>query len=210
MSFMAPRLIEVHRILKPTGALYLHCDPHASHYLKQLLDAIFGHRNFRNEIVWKRTSTKSLGTQRYARDSDRVLYYVKSADWTWNQQYRPHDPDHIEKNYRYDDDDGLGRYTTEQLTGGKAGGPDAYKPFRYVLPSKGRAWAPPRRDKFPPDPATRLPPDYEQLSVLDKCEALDSAGLLYWTKNGIPRYKSYLSTKQGNPASDIIAHINTL
>ena len=211
LTYMAERLEECHRLLKPTGSIYLHCDPTASHTLKLLLDGIFGADRFRNEIVWKRTSTKSLGTQRYARDGDRILYYTKSSsDFVWNQQYRPHDPDYIEKNYRYDDDDGLGRYTTEQLTGGKAGGPDAYKPFRNVLPSKGRAWAPPRRYKFPPDPATRLPDNYEQLGVLDKCEALDSAGLLYWTKNGIPRYKSYLANKQGNPASDIITDIGPI
>ena len=94
LIMMAVRLLEMRRLLKDTGSIYLHCDPTASHYLKQLLDAIFGYQNFRNEIVWKRTSTKSLGTQRYARDSDRILYYVKSADWAWNQQYRPHDPDY--------------------------------------------------------------------------------------------------------------------
>ena len=78
-----------------------------------------------------------------------ILYYVKSSEWTWNQQYRPHDPEHVKKSYRHDDDDGLGRYASEQLTGGKAGGPDAYKPFNGVLPPTNRAWAPPRRDKFP-------------------------------------------------------------
>lgn len=206
LSFMAPRLIEIHRILKPTGALYLHCDPHASHYLKQLLDAIFGTR-YMNEIVWKRTSTKSLGTRRYARDSDRILYYVKSAEWTWNQQYRPHDPEYVAKNYRYDDNDGLGRYRLQPLTGGKAGGPDAYKPFNGVLPSKGRAWAPPRRERFPTEAAERLPDDYETLGVLDKCAALDAADLIYWSKTGVPNYKSFLSNKHGNPASDVIAHI---
>ncbi len=207
LSFMAPRLIEMHRVLKPTGALYLHCDPHASHYLKQLLDAIFGARCL-NEIVWKRTSTKSLGAKRYARDSDRILFYAKSSRWTWNQQYREHDPEYIKKNYRYDDNDGLGAYQLQPLTGGKAGGPDAYGRFKGALPSKGRAWAPPRRDKFPLETQEKLPDNYEQLGVLDKCFALDEADLLHWSKRGNPRYKSYLSIKQGNPASDIITHIS--
>ncbi|WP_419838049.1 DNA methyltransferase [Candidatus Poriferisodalis sp.] len=206
LSFIAPRLIELHRILKPAGSLYLHCDAHASHYLKQLLDCIFGSR-YLNEIVWKRTSTKSLGTRRYARDSDRILFYSKSSTFTWNQQYRPHDPDYVEGNYRHNDGDGLGAYATEQLTGGKAGGALAYEAFKGALPSKGRAWAPPRRDKFPSEAADKLPDNYEDLDVLAKCAALDDAGLLYWTRNGVPRYKSYLSTKQGIPASDIIAHI---
>ena len=207
LAFMALRLVEVWRVLKPSGSMYLHCDPHASHYLKQLCDCIFGPHRFRNEIVWKRTSTKSLGTQRYARDGDRIFYYSKSSDFVWNQQYRPHDPEYVRKNYRYDDDDGLGPYQSQPLTGGKKGGHLAYEPFKGVEPSKGRAWSPPRRDKFPPTAAARLPEDYEQLDVIAKCEALDEAGLILWSEHGNPRYKSYLSTKRGNPASDIIAHI---
>ena len=208
MAFMALRLVEIWRVLKPDGSMYLHCDPHASHYLKQLCDCIFGPGRFRNEIVWKRTSTKSLGTQRYARDGDRIFYYTKSlSDFVWNQQYRPHDPEYVRKNYSYDDDDGLGPYQTQPLTGGKPGGPLAYKPFKGVEPSKGRAWSPPRRDKFPPAAAAKLPKNYEQLDILARCAALDDAGLLRWSKTKNPRYKSYLSTKQGNPASDIITHI---
>ena len=208
LAFMAPRLAEVWRVLKPNGSMYLHCDPHASHYLKQLCDCIFGQRRFRNEIVWKRTSTKSLGTQRYARDGDRILYYTKSSsDFVWNQQYRPHNPEYVRKNYRYDDHDGLGPYQSQPLTGGKKGGPQAYKPFKGVKPSEGRAWSPPRRDRFPSPAAAKLPDDYEQLDVLAKCEALDNAGLLLWSEKGVPRYKSYLANKLGNPASDIITHI---
>ena len=208
LAFMAPRLAEVWRVLKPNGSMYLHCDPHASHYLKQLCDCIFGPGRFRNEIVWKRTSTKSLGTQRYARDGDRILYYTKSAtDFVWEQQYQPHDPEYVRKNYRYDDGDGLGVHRLQPLTGGKAGGPLAYEPFKGAMPSKGRAWSPPRRDKFPAAAAAKLPANYEQLDVLEKCAALDDAGLIYWSTNGVPNYKSYLSNKQGNPASDIITHI---
>ena len=207
MVFMALRLTEMWRVLKPTGSLYLHCDPHASHYLKQLCDCIFGHHRFRNEIVWKRTSTKSLGTQRYARDGDRIFYYTKTSDFAWNQQYQPHDPEYVRKHYRHDDKDGLGPWRVDNLSGGKAGGPSAYLPFKGTLPPKGRAWAPPRRDKFPPAAAARLPADYEQLDALAKCEALDAAGLIYWSKNGVPSHKSHLSAKRGNPASDIITHI---
>ena len=127
--------------------------------------------------------------------------------FTWNQQYRPHDPEYARKNYANDDGDGLGPYQTQPLTGGKAGGPLAYKSFKGAEPSKGRAWSPPQRDKFPPQAAARLPENYEQLDVLAKCAALDDAGLIRWSENRVPRYKSYLSTKQGNPASDLIAHI---
>lgn len=147
LAFMAPRLTEIHRVLNPTGSVYLHCDPHASHYLKQLLDCIFGQHNFQNEIVWKRTSTKSLGTKRYARDSDRILYYTKSSDFVWNQQYRPHDPEYVKKNYRYEDD--LGVHRLQPLTGGKAGGPLAYEPFKGVLPSKGAGLGSPSPRQVP-------------------------------------------------------------
>ena len=208
MAFMALRLVEIWRVLKPNGSMYLHCDPHASHYLKQLCDCIFGPGRFRNEIVWKRTGTKSLGTQRYARDSDRILYYTKSSSgFVWNQQYRPHDPEYIRDKYRYDDDDGLGPYRVDNLTGGKAGGPSAYLPFKGKLPPQGRAWAPPRRDKLPSAAAARLPDDYEELDALAKCKALDDADLIYWSQRGTPNLKNYLSTKRGNPASDIITHI---
>ena len=209
MAFMALRLVEIWRVLGPAGSMYLHCDSHASHYLKQLCDCIFGANRYRNEIVWKRTSTKSLGTQRYARDGDRILYYTKSAtDFTWHQQYRSHDPEYVAKNYRYDDGDGLGPYQSQPLTGGKKGGPLAYEAFQGVIPSPGRAWSPPRRDKFPPSVAAMLPDDYEHFDTLAKCRALDDAGLILWSKTGTPRYKSYLSTKRGNPASDIITHIS--
>lgn len=122
LAFMALRLIELERVLKPTGSLYLHCDPHASHYLKQLCDCVFGLNRFQNEIVWKRTGTKALGVQRYARDSDRILYYAKSPnDYVWNQQYRPYDPEYVRKAYRHDDGDGLGLHQRQPLTGGKGG-----------------------------------------------------------------------------------------
>lgn len=204
VSFMALRLTEMHRILKPTGSIYLHCDPLASHYLKQLLDCIFGPRVFMNEIARKRTSTKSLGTKRYARDSDRIFYYNKSDQFCWVQQYEPHDPEYVRKNYRHDDKDGLGVYRISDLSGGKAGGPSAYLEFRGTPPPSGRAWAPPRRDKFPDKPAQRLPDNYEELDTIEKCEALHNAGLIYWSKNRVPSYKSYLSMKDGNPATDIM------
>ena len=74
---MAARLIELHRVLKPTGSLYLHCDPTASHYLKLVLDAVFGVEHYRNEIVWKRTSAHN-DSKRFGRVHDIILYYAKT------------------------------------------------------------------------------------------------------------------------------------
>jgi site-specific DNA-methyltransferase (adenine-specific) len=83
LTMMAPRLMELHRVLKPTGSIYLHCDPAASHYLKILMDAVCGPINFKNEITWKRTSAHS-GAKRYGANSDTILFYTKTDKYCWN------------------------------------------------------------------------------------------------------------------------------
>jgi adenine specific DNA methylase Mod len=88
LCMMAVRLVELHRVLKPTGSLYLHCDPTASHYLKVLLDAVFGARNFRNEIIWKRTSAHS-SAKRFAPVHDVILFSSKSDSYVWNKACQP-------------------------------------------------------------------------------------------------------------------------
>ena len=85
LTMMAVRLLEMKRVLKPTGSVYLHCDPTASHYLKLLMDAIFGQANFKNEIVWKRTTAHS-DSNRYGTNTDQILFYSKGDNWTWNRQ----------------------------------------------------------------------------------------------------------------------------
>jgi adenine specific DNA methylase Mod len=91
LSMMAVRLIKLHRVLKPTGSLYLHCDPTASHYLKLLLDAIFDPRNFLNEVVWKRTSAHS-SAKRWGPVHDVLLFYAKGNSYIWNPQFTARDP----------------------------------------------------------------------------------------------------------------------
>ena len=203
LAFMGPRLAEMHRILKDTGSIYLHCDPTASHYLKALMDSLFGSDNFRNEVIWKRTSTKSLA-KRYAVNTDRILYYIKSNGATWNQQYTPYDAEYIQKNFR--NQDKHGKYGTADLSGGKAGSKKAYMPLKGIEPPPGRAWAPPTRNKFPASAQALLPDNYETLDQLSKCEALDEAGLLHWSKGkiGRPQWKKYLSAMQGIAAGDLI------
>ena len=208
LCFMGVRLIEMRRILKDTGSLYLHCDPTASHFLKALMDAVFGDGNFRNEIVWQRTGTKTLASTRYPRDHDIILYYVKSDAAVWNQPYMPYDKAYVASAYRREDK--YGKYKTSDLTGGKAGSEAAYKPFKGVLPSAGRGWAPPRRDKLPDAARAALPDNYEQLSQLDKCYALDDAGLIYWSRNGKPQAKTYLSEAKGRIVGDIISDITAI
>src|SRR6266542_5537489 len=88
LSMMALRLIELRRVLKPTGSIYLHCDPTASHYLKLLMDAVFGPENYRNEIIWKRTSARS-DSHTVNHIHDVIFLYTRSDHWTWNTQYMP-------------------------------------------------------------------------------------------------------------------------
>ena len=204
LIMMAVRLLEMRRLLKPTGSVYLHCDDYADAYLRLTMDAIFGADSFRNAITWRRHSGKALSIQKYARNSDRILYYALSKGSVWNQQYEPYSEEHL-KSFRYEDQ--YGKYATQPLTGGRPGGPDAYGEFRGVLPSSGRAWAPPKRGTFPPQASQLLPADYETLGVIEKCEALDAAGVIHWSVNGIPYYKNYLSRMKGVHASDIILDV---
>ncbi|MCZ7675300.1 MAG: DNA methyltransferase [Roseovarius sp.] len=106
LAMMAVRLLELHRVLKPTGSLYLHCDPTASHYLKILLDAVFGARNFRSEIVWKRTFAHGNVSMGYGNVTDTIFFYGKSPMRTWNQPFKALDEDQIEKKYPKMDIDG--------------------------------------------------------------------------------------------------------
>ena len=104
LSYMTQRLLPMRGILKPTGSLYLHCDPTASHYIKVMMDAIFGHENFRNEIVWKRTSTHS-DSKTWSRVSDTILFYTRSKKFTWNTPHTPHSEEYVASKYRHQDDD---------------------------------------------------------------------------------------------------------
>lgn len=106
LVMMAARLVELHRILKPTGSLYLHCDPTASHYLKVVLDTVFGPRNFQNEITWKRTHAHGDSKRRYASVSDVILFYTKGDRFTFNPQYTAYSEEYIEKYYNKVDKDG--------------------------------------------------------------------------------------------------------
>ncbi|EFH79607.1 DNA methyltransferase [Ktedonobacter racemifer] len=114
LVMMTARLIELHRVLKPTGSLYLHCDPTASHYLKIILDTIFGAQNFRNEIIWKRTSSHGNVTTTYGDVTDTILYYSRGGKPVWNQVYIPYTQKHIESSFTHVDSDGR-RYTTSDL-----------------------------------------------------------------------------------------------
>src|SRR5436190_7900930 len=106
LAMMAPRLVELHRVLKPSGSLYLHCDPTASHYLKLTLDRVFGAEHFLNEITWKRTRRHSNVSRNFGAIADILLFYSTSSKYTWNQGYAELGEEYIEAKYTYEDSDG--------------------------------------------------------------------------------------------------------
>ena len=108
LAMMAPRLIELKRVLMETGSIYLHCDPTASHYLKMLMDSVFGPQYFLNEITWKRTHSHGNVSRNYGSITDTLLVYAKSDGYKWNQQYTQFPSDYIEKTFKYSDLDGRG------------------------------------------------------------------------------------------------------
>ena len=103
LAMMAIRLIELHRVLKPTGSLYLHCDPTASHYLKLLLDGVFGPTSFRNELVWKRTSARGNTSRSYPDVTDQIFFYTKTSDYVFNKPFKEYDQKYLSDKYKYRD-----------------------------------------------------------------------------------------------------------
>jgi site-specific DNA-methyltransferase (adenine-specific) len=162
LVMMAARLVELHRVLKPTGSLYLHCDPTASHYLKIILDTIFDVRNFRNEIVWQRTNIHS-DSKTWSAVSDAIFFYSKSGTFAWNPVYLPHSEQHISSKYRGRDSDGRA-YTLSDMTSPNPrpnmmydwkGYPFPQNGWRYSketmakLDADGRIWYPDDKSKRP-------------------------------------------------------------
>lgn len=137
LVMMAQRMKELHRVLKPTGSIYLHCDTTASHYLKILLDTVFGFRNFRNEIVWKRNSSHSDAKNQFPDVMDVLLFYAKSSAAKFNPQFGDYDPDYIAKSYRHDDGDGRGLYRLDNMTSPNPRPNMMYEWMGFSSPAKG-------------------------------------------------------------------------
>jgi site-specific DNA-methyltransferase (adenine-specific) len=202
LVMMAARLVELNRVLKATGSLYLHCDPTASHYLKIIMDFIFGFKNFRHQIVWKRTSAHN-DSKGWGHIQDNILFYSKSDEYVWNKVYTGYDQNYVAKFYRHTDDDGR-RFQAGDLTAaGISKGGDSGKPWRGIDPGKkGNHWA--IRRSFLNDP--NIPENTHK--ALDY---LDAIGRIYWPPNGqIPRIKRYLDEMPGGPIQEIITDIPPL
>ncbi len=176
LVMMAARLVELHRVLKPTGSLYLHCDPTASHYLKMILDMIFGVSSFNNEIIWQRTLPHGNVFKKFGNSHDVILFYKKSENATWNGSYQPHKDEYLEKFYRFYDPDGR-RYRLISCINPNPDRPNLTYEWKGVT----RVW------KY----------------TKERMKLMDEKGLLVYSKNGIPAYKGYLENMKGNIAQDI-------
>jgi DNA modification methylase len=192
LAMMAPRLVELRRVLKPTGSIYLHCDPTASHYLKLLMDAVFGPVNFRTEIVWKRSSAHSdakQGRKQHGRIHDVLLFYTKTADWTWNPVHMPYSLDYVDGKYRHVEPDTGRRYTLGDLTGpgGAAKGNPAFEVMGVTK--------------------------YWRFSREKMGELIAEGRVVQPSPGAVPRYKRYLDEMPGVPLQDVwddISPINAM
>jgi DNA modification methylase len=184
LVMMAARLMELHRILRYTGSIYLHCDPTASHYLKLLMDAVFGSGNFRNEIVWKRSRNRSSIRKIFRRAHDTILLYSKSDDYSFALQYR-----------------GLSEGSKKLYNKKDGRGPYQLVPLLVSGPRNGKTGASWRGI----DPNAHGKSGMHWVTTPDKLEEYERQGLIYWPekKRGTPRLKYYLQDTKGVPVSDV-------
>ena len=176
LSYMVERMLYMKVTLRPTGSIYLHCDPTASHYIKVMMDAIFGHRNFRNEIIWKRTGAHS-DAKRMASVHDVLLVYsAREKGYTFNRRHAAYDPSYVSTRYKHRDPDGRlwmdGDLTANSLNGGK---------YQYEYKGVAAVW--------------RVP--------IETMEELSEADKLYFTGRGGIRIKRYLDEMRGLPLTDV-------
>ena len=208
LIMMAVRLLEMKRILKDTGSIYLHCDPTAGHYLKMLMDTVFGVKSFRNEIIWKRTSSHNRA-KRWGPIHDTLLFYSKGPKFTWNRELEPLSMEYVEKQYKHSDQ--RGRFRISDLTGPGERSGDTGQTWKEIDPtSKNRHW------ELPPDRALpdwfEFPNGYSESTARERLDVLDDQGLIYWPKKegGTPGFKRYLTSRSGSPIQDIILDIKPL
>lgn len=204
LAMMAVRFLELHRALKPTGSLYLHCDPKASHYLKVILDAVFGHESFRNEVIWKRTYAHG-GANRWGDVHDSILFYSKTDSFVWTRPLEAHSAEYLSGKYRFEDV--RGRYRLVVLTGpGATKGASGQEWRGYDPTIAGRHWAVPKRAiAILEEQGIAIPAGQH-----DQLELLYEHGLIRFPvkrggEPGVPEFKFYLPA--GQPVQDIITDI---
>jgi DNA modification methylase len=198
IAWMRHRVLQLHRVLRPTGSIYLHCDPHASHYLKIMLDEIFGMSYFRNEIVWRRTGAHGK-SRRYAPIHDTILFYTKTNDYTWNRPKRPYMRGHVEEFFVQDSQGWRTNYYGNVLTGSGRRGGLSGQPWRGIDPSsKERHWA------IPGALVEEVDEDLSGLNQHQKLDRLLELGYITLDPNAAwPMYQHYIRPHDGTPAPDL-------
>ncbi len=189
VDWMRDRVRALHRVLRPTGSLYLHCDPHASHYLKVMLDGVFGINTFRNEIVWKRTGAHS-SAKKWGPVHDVILYYGKGSRVSWNEPRGEYTQEYLDKYYKFDDGDGRLYWRADLCAAGIRNGSSG-QPWRGFAPAaKGMHW------KF----------------TTDSLDRLDTEGRIYWPAGGSgwPQYKRYRDELKGLSIGDVWLDIDRI
>lgn len=182
LSMMAPRLVELRRVLMPTGSLFLHCDPTSSHYLKLLLDAVFGPQHFRAEVMWKRSSAHNdagQGRKQYGRIHDILLVYSRTDEWKWNQLFSAHSEKYAESKYPYTEEESGRLYGLWDMTG--PGGAAKGCP-RYEVMGVTRYW---------------------RFSKARMAEMIAAGKVVQRKPGSVPRMKRYLDESSGVPLQDI-------
>jgi len=177
IEFMRPRCVELARVLKPTGSFYYHCDWHASHYVKVMLDQILGESRFRTDIVWRRTNAKGLAFRGFPNNHDTLLYYTGGETFVWNRQFREYDPAYIERFYRFVEEGTGRRYRLSDLTNPNRDRPN----LTYEWKGHKRVW---RWTK-------------------ERMQEADKQGLIQYSATGLASQKRYLDEMHGQPIDSI-------
>jgi len=184
LVMMAIRLVELHRVLRDTGSIYLHCDPTASHYLKLVMDSVYGVKNYRNEIIWKRYSSHGNVYKNYGKIHDTIFFYTKTDKATWNQPYKELNKEYIEKFFRHIEPKTRRRYRLQNVINPNKDRPNlTYKWHGYL-----RVW------KW----------------TKEKMQELHNKGKLYYTSTGYPQLKQYLDESKGQKVQDVWDDIKPL
>jgi site-specific DNA-methyltransferase (adenine-specific) len=183
LTMMALRILELHRVLKPTGSFYLHCDPTMGSYLRTIIDLIFGVKNFANEIIWQRINAKGNVQRKFGAVHDIIFRYSKNfGEEIWNQVYRPLDDVYVNKMYRF----------TEEVTGRRFRLSDLTAPIQRASKGQLYTW------KGVTPPKTRC-----WVYAKEKMQELENQGLIVYSKNGIPNLKRYLDSNEGEKIPDV-------
>ncbi|MGE0087423.1 MAG: site-specific DNA-methyltransferase [Desulfococcaceae bacterium] len=203
IAWLKERAAEMHRVLKSTGSIFLHCDYHANAYIRvYILDKIFGEQNLRNEIIWQRTNAHNDARKRMPHLCDSIFYYTKSDNFQYNTVFGKIKKDYEEKTYRYKDE--RGKYRLGDLTGPKTSKGESGREWHGFNPSDiGRSWAVPNKI------VTELVGDQKckKMKVLEKLDLLYENGYIIFSKTGTPSVKRYLDLSEGSVIGDFWSDI---